>query len=373
MELPELVRDRLGEEDAQAGLALADDDLLCLTPTRTLLYRADGLLSDERVTAYPHDVERLELSEGRRKTKFHFEYVDDEQSLTVPTGATRDTLALLLEGILRTERVLDAEESVVEAFRFSELTLVVADDRIVKHVGSAVWDGECEAFDYEALTGIDFEQARVATEVVLYVDGRPERIKTPNDDARLVERALERALTEYFEVTSLSQLQSQFQSAADETDSASGRSDEYPFDSAIRPLGEGPEARAAPDDTVGVEPVEDTDELDASNGTEPVGDGDEARNSTATIPDAESAATATAGDEGDTRPAVGDEDGTQSAVSDEGESRSDESGTETTAAELERIETRLDELTTAVDKQNQLLRKHHAAIKQLVEELQSER
>ncbi|WP_229111757.1 DUF7115 domain-containing protein [Halapricum desulfuricans] len=313
MELPELVREHLGNEDVQAGLALGDDDLLCLTPTRTLLYRADGLLSDERVTDYPHDVERLELSEGRRKTKFHFEYVDDEQSLTVPADATRDVLGLLLEGILRAERVLDAEEGVVEAFRFSELTLVVADDRIVKHVGNAVWDGEYESFEYEALTGIDFEQARVATEVVLSVDGRPKRIKTPNDEARLVERALERALNEYFEVTSLSQLQSRFQSEVDETDSAAARSnDEYPFDSEIRPLGDDPGSRADTDTVDGTGPS------DTGSETEPV----------------------------------------DAAM---------------TPADLERIEAQLDELTAAVDKQNQLLRNHHTAIKQLVEELQSDR
>lgn len=370
MELPELVQEHLGDEDVQAGLALGDDDLLCLTPTRTLLYRADGLLSDERVTEYPHDVERLELSEGRRKTKVRFEYVEDERTLTVPAGATHDALALVLEGILSAGRVLDPDESVVEAFRFSELTLVVADHRIVKHVGNAVWDTEYEAFAYEDLTGVEFERARVATEVVLSVDGRPERIKTPNDDARLVERAIERALTEYFDVTSMSQLQSHFQSEAeaDETDSAAAQSDEeYPFNSEIRPLGEDPESRADPVEAGDVKADDGTaaSDTDSIAGTVDDADADEAAgtDTTTAIPDAESASS-----EADSS----ETDSTATAGSDSDEAQADTAGTDTTEADLERIDEQLVELTTAVNKQNELLRKHHAAIKQLVEELQSD-
>lgn len=368
MELPELVQEHLGDEDVQAGLALGDDDLLCLTPTRTLLYRADGLLSDERVTEFPHDIERLDMSEGRRKTKVRFEYVEDERTLTVPAGATRDALALVLEGILSAGRVLDPDESVVEAFRFSELTLVVADHRIVKHVGNAVWDAEYEAFAYEDLTGVDFERARVATEVVLYVEGRPERIKTPNDDARLVERALERALTEYFDVTSMSQLQSHFQSEAetDEADSATAQSDdEYPFDSEIRPLGEDPKSRADPDEAgdVGTDDGAGDSDTDSITGTvDNAADADEAvsTDTTTAIHDAESASP-----EADSV----ETDSTADAGSDSDEAQID---TNATKADLDRIDEQLVELTTAVNKQNELLRKHHAAIKQLVEELQSD-
>lgn len=360
MELPELVDEHLGGEDVRAGLALGDDDLLCLTPTRTLLYRADGLLSDERVTEYPHDIERLELSEGRRKTKFRFEYVEDERTLTVPAGATRDTLALVLQGVLGADRILDEQEGVVEAFRFSELTLVVADNRVVKHVGNTVWDGEYESFAYEDLTGVDFEQARVATEVVLYVDGRPERIKTPNDDARLVERALERALTEYFDVTTLSALQSHFQSVSEtdgETDQAAEHTDDaYPLDSELRPLGEHPEPRTEHEtEPDGDDTAPGTAETSA-NETTAADDTADSETVTEPIPDAESTSTV--------------DSATPDAAVEKKESGPSE--TAATEADIERINEQLAELTTAVDEQNELLRKHHAAIKQLVAALRSD-
>ena len=43
MEIPNLVRQSLGGEEIEAGVNLGDEDLICLTPTRTLLYRAEGL------------------------------------------------------------------------------------------------------------------------------------------------------------------------------------------------------------------------------------------------------------------------------------------------------------------------------------------
>jgi len=370
MELPELISEHLGEEDVRAGLALGDDDLLCLTPTRTLLYRADGLLSDERVTEYPHEVEQLALSDGRRKTKFHFEYVEDERSLTVPAGATRDALALVLEGILGAEGILDPDESVVEAFRFSELTLVVADRRVVKYVGNTVWEGEFEAFAYEDLTGVDFEQARVATEVVLHVDGHPERIKTPNDDARLVERALERALTGFFDVPSLSELQAQFRSSADDSDGTANtgadQSEETFLDDEIRPLGGHPESDA---ETESIDPDRDL-APEAAGGGEATDVAAASDTETVSIADAEADSTDDSLSEEGSSSAETARDSTADGV--ETTNQPDGLSADTAGDDLERIDEQLEELTTAVNRQNELLRKHHAAIKQLVEELQSD-
>ena len=74
MSLPDALTSALGEEPAVAEVSLGGDDILAVTPTRTLVYRAEGLLSDEAVEEYPHDAERLTLSEGRRKAKLTMEY-----------------------------------------------------------------------------------------------------------------------------------------------------------------------------------------------------------------------------------------------------------------------------------------------------------
>jgi len=206
MEIPSLVRQSLGGEEIEAGVTLGDEDLICLTPTRTLLYRAEGLLSDEKVEEYPHEIERLDVKEGRRKTKFVVEYVDGSRSFSVPSNRDTQALELFMTGVLRGADVADPDESVVGAFRFSELALVVTDARVVKHIGSSVWSADYEVYAFEALTGLRFERASVATEVVLEIGGRPQRIKTPNERARKVQQVIENAVFEYYGVESLDAL-----------------------------------------------------------------------------------------------------------------------------------------------------------------------
>ncbi|MUV90861.1 hypothetical protein GJ629_13915, partial [Halapricum sp. CBA1109] len=220
MDIPELVQQRLGGEQLRTGVMLGDDDVVCITATRTLLYRSDGLLSDERVEEFPHDIERLEVSEGRRKTKFVFEYVEGTESLSVPSDLSREVLGIVLEGVLLADGVIDEDESVAGAFRFSELTLVVCERRVVKHVGNTVWEDDHETFAFEDLTGLEFEEASVATEIVLRIDGRPQRIKTPNDQARIVEQTVKKAIFEFFDVTSMDELDRHFEAehGGDEAD-----------------------------------------------------------------------------------------------------------------------------------------------------------
>ncbi|MEA5408648.1 hypothetical protein VB773_14430 [Haloarculaceae archaeon H-GB2-1] len=225
-------------EEIYAGVSLGDEDALCLTPTRTLVYRGEGLLSDESVDAYPHTVERLRSSEGRRKTKFVFEYVDGEQSLKVPSSRAEPVLEHLIEAILRTDGVIGEEESVAGAYRFSELTLIVTDERVIKRIGSAIWGGDdFEVYPYEDLTGLGFEPGSVATQVVIEVDGRPQRIKAPNDDAPLLKRTLQEAVFEYFDVHSMAELDEVV--GADDADEPSRSADDasdIEFGSGIDPL-----------------------------------------------------------------------------------------------------------------------------------------
>jgi len=68
-----------------------------------------------------------------------------------------DDSTRVLAGVLSATGVTDPGESVIQTFRFSELTLVVTSERLVKHVGSAVWDEEFEEFAYADITDLDFE------------------------------------------------------------------------------------------------------------------------------------------------------------------------------------------------------------------------
>lgn len=346
MDVPELVRDALGGEEIQAGVNLGDEDTVCLTPTRTLLYRAEGLLSDEKVEEYPHDVERLAVSEGRRKTKFTLHYVDDARSFSVPSSRDTQVLELLFRGILRTADVIEPDENVAGAFRFSELAVVVTDARVVRHIGAAVWTDDYQVYPYADLTGLSFEQGSVATEVVLEIDGRPQRVKTPNEQARKVQQVIEETAFEYHGVSSLEELNAAV--GTDETDATTETDDGG--------LGLGS----------GVEPlVTNAEESSMDEPMEPA-----SRSNTASDTDQPDRGTDGVG-QTDTAATTG-----ESPRSEPSSRRTNATGNDTTSASSEDIaavEERLSELTTAVQRQNELLEEQHDTIEQLVRELREGR
>jgi hypothetical protein len=273
MEVPNLVREHLGGEAIEASVSLGDEDVVCVTPSRALVYRGEGLLSDESVEEFALDVERFDLSKGRRKTKFTFEYVDGTGTVTVPSSRGDSLLTLLIQTILRVDGVIDGEESVAGVYQFSELTLVVAESRLVKHVGSTLWDDDFEVFDYDDVTGLEFEDGSVATQIVITVDGRPQRIKAPNDKAPQVKQTLVQTLCAYYDVSSLEQLTRHFAEnapAEDDEGSTAGTepsaSDGIGLDEGISPL-VGTDAGDTTGDTG--RQREDTDEQPLAESTTP--------------------------------------------------------------------------------------------------------
>ena len=223
MSLPELLAGTVGDEEVVAEVSIGGDDRLAVTPTRTLVYRGDGLLSDESVAEYSHDVERIAVSTGRRKAKLTLGYgLDGDETISVPAKRADDVLHPILAGVLSATGVTDPGESVVRTFRFSELTLVVTSNRLVKHVGSAVWDEEFEEFAYEDITDLDFEEGTVATAVVLSHGGRSERFKAPNESARAVRETLVDAVCAYHGVDSLEELRVTVADEDDATADAGG-------------------------------------------------------------------------------------------------------------------------------------------------------
>ncbi|MFC6798837.1 hypothetical protein [Haladaptatus sp. DYSN1] len=316
MNLPDLVHQHLGDEQVTANVHLGGDDRVYVTPTRTLVYRAEGLLSDESVTEFGHDVDRLAVASGRRKDTFELEYVDRTESFTVPGKRTDDILQPLLAGILAAAGVMDADETLAAAYRFSELTLVITSKRLVKHVGQAVWDAEFDDYLFDELTGLSFEDGSVATTIVLSRAGRPERIKCPNEKARLVRQTLESELFDYYDVPTL----------------------------------EAFNAQVAPDEQ---EPTHESIEDDfEESGLKPLGSGRaEAAETESESPDDQRQVTAMFGDR---------------------EAESDESPpTEVAApaADADDVQAQLEALTAAVEQQSALLEQQQALIEQLIDEL----
>ncbi|WP_255197213.1 DUF7115 domain-containing protein [Halorarius litoreus] len=318
MDVPPLVRERLDGESVLTRVPLGGDDAVFVTPTRTLVYRAEGLLSDESVAAYPHDVERLDVSQGRRKSTFTLSYVDTSGKFTVPADRTDDVLAPVFGGVLAAAGITDDGERVRDVYRFSELTLAVTDGHLVKHVGNVFWDDDYELYDFDDVTGIDAEEGSVATQLVVELDSRPHRVKVPSEQAAVVRRTLQSAVFAHHDVDSIEALREK-----------QGVVDEPAVD------------RKAAFEESGIEPlVDDSQKSDPDAGS-----------------DADSNASGVEEPEEPDTPIdrVGD--------------TADPGVAEPAAGDLDEVLERLNALETAVDRQNELIERQQETIQTLVAEL----
>lgn len=327
MSVPGLVDDELGGETVTERISLGGEDELYVTPTRTLVYRGEGLLRDESIEKYSHDAERVSVTEGRRKTRFTLEYaIEGEQEFTVPASAAEKALTPVLEGVLRVRGVIDEDESVVAAYRFSELTLVITDRRLVKHIGTVLLDPDYEEFNYTDVTDLDFEQGSVAMQIVMTIDGRAERIKAPNEHASEVRLRLETAIQDFYDVNSTEELQAVLQpEEPPEAEDKAENGQDMAFEAGFEPLGQ------STDPTQAVETESPPQETAA-------GSTDRESNSSTSAPEADL----------------------------------EDAGFETAATartNAEDIMAELEALRTAVEQQNELLEKQQQTIERLIEEL----
>ncbi|MDZ7850384.1 MAG: hypothetical protein U5K70_06095 [Halodesulfurarchaeum sp.] len=268
MDVPTAVEEALGDETVTERVSLKGEDALFLTPSRTIHYNSEGFLSDESVETYPHSAERIDVREKRRKTIITLDYgTDGERSFSVPGSALDDALEPIVAGVFRETGVIDPGESVVGFYRFGDLTLVVTDHRLVKHVGTAVWDEEYVTVTFADIRGLETEQGNVASQLVLKTADRTERIKTPNEGFREVDETVRKALYEYYEVPD----QDAFEAAVAPEDEDESTAEE-PVDETGDPTGGTAESGAGSDEVVFVSAAsidhealqEELDELEAA-------------------------------------------------------------------------------------------------------------
>ncbi|WP_207212723.1 DUF7115 domain-containing protein [Halogeometricum borinquense] len=356
MSQPQMVQSALGDEDVVARVALGGEDELYATPTRTLVYRSEGLLSDETVEEYSHNAERITVSEGRRKAKITLDYgLDGEQTFGLSVKHLDRALHPVVQGVLKSNGTLADNESVERLFRFSELTLVVATGRVVKHIGSALWDEDFEEYRFDDVTDLQFEGGSVATSVVMTVNGRQERFKAPNDEARQLRETLESALLGYWGVSSLDELREA--NEPDEDDEPAGDKDVS--------FGDGPDPLSANPTELSEEPANATraesesppaETADAAGGQQ---SGGQQSGSQQSVSQQVETASQTVETEAQTQ--------TPTNEADDGFGGS---GFQSAAADAdERVAEELAELRATVDQQGEEIRQQRELIEQLIEEL----
>lgn len=202
MDVPGIVRERLGDEQRLTSVNVGGDDRVYVTPPRTLVYHASGLFSRESIEEYSHDANRFDISADRREATFAFEYDDGVDAFSVPRERIETVLPPVLAGVLRSSGWIDEDESVEESYRFGERTLVVTDRRLLTSVGEAVWDRDHESDDYADITGLDFE----GDGLVIESNDNRRRIELDDEGAHEVYETLESALCEYHGIGSVAEL-----------------------------------------------------------------------------------------------------------------------------------------------------------------------
>ena len=190
MDVPGIVRDRVADESRLTSVSIGNDDRVYVTPSQTLVYHSAGLFRNESVEEFPHDAARFDISADRREASFAFEYDDGVEGFSIPRDRIETVLPPVIAGVLRTTGLIDADESIVESYRFGERTLVVTGRRMLTSVGEAVWDREYESYPYEDVTDVGFE----AGTLLVTVGGQQRRLDLSGEGDREAYRTVEDAL-----------------------------------------------------------------------------------------------------------------------------------------------------------------------------------
>lgn len=228
MSLPGGVSVLVDEDDIVDRVALDDHRTLFVTPSKVITFRERSLLTEESVEVYPTEVEQLLLDEGKRQATVTFEYADgSSRELQLPTDTMAAGLKALLASVIRAMDIVQGDEVIIDLHRFKELTLVVTDSRLLKHVGWALWATAYDAIDYATITSIETEEGQVSTGVNIGTTDGNEWLKVPQSVADRFVSRFERAVCEFHGVTDLGVLNG---------DPEAGEPDPEPDLDRLRPL-----------------------------------------------------------------------------------------------------------------------------------------
>jgi hypothetical protein len=332
-ERPDLLSEAVGDAAVLGTVDLGGGDAVVVTRGTTHVYRSDGLLKDESIEQFDHDIDRLSIRTKRNKSSITLARLDGEESFTVPAKVLDQILEAMVEGVLLTNDVLAADEDVLAMFRFSELTLVVTDRRLFKHVGGAVWDGDFEVIAYADLSGLDFERGDFGTQVILETNDRRQRVKVPNEHAGTVRREIQDVVCDFHGVASMAELEEKLEESAEDAS-----------ESSVAPADNGVETTTDPEERSDPEP--DAEDSFVSAGWSPAtGQGDSI--------DASG---------GGTSPS-------QHSATREDSNRIPDDEREPQNPELDALSDRVDALAERIDRQTELIESQQELIEQLVDEL----
>lgn len=231
MSLPAGVSGLVDEDELIDDVALDGHRSLYVTPAKAVTFRERSLFTEESVDVYPTDIDRLLLEEGKRQSTVTFEYPDGQSSsLELPTEAMAPALKALLASATRATGAIPTDETILDLYRFNELTVILTDRRLLKHVGWAMWAASHDQIDYTDVRNIRVEQGQVSTGVNIDTDDGSDRLKIPHDTADDFVARLKSAVCDFHGIDDIGVLRG---------DPDAGKPDPEPDLDRLRPLSVG--------------------------------------------------------------------------------------------------------------------------------------
>lgn len=181
MELPDVISDLILDDETILSRTLISNGVeLIVTSTRLFLYRGVGLINTESFEEYKLNVDRISISLDRKKAQIILDYGINRPS--VEFQAHRKYLDMiydpLIRGAIHANNTLQQRESIKKICRKGELTIVLTNMKILKHIGTSLWDIDFESFDLETISKIYVDAGGISSELIIESNNRLHRIKT---------------------------------------------------------------------------------------------------------------------------------------------------------------------------------------------------
>lgn len=204
MSLPGGVSMVIDEDELLDEIGLDEHRTLFISPEKAVVHRERSLLTDESVDTYPTAARKLGIEEGKRQTVVTFEYPNQpDLELELPSDVVAPALKALLASIIKATGVVSGDESIRELYRFNELTVVLTDSRLLKHIGHALWADMYDVIEFENIRDIRTEEGQVSTGINIVTTASSDRLKVPHEAAEGFVTELEQAVCDYHDVAAL--------------------------------------------------------------------------------------------------------------------------------------------------------------------------
>lgn len=188
MDIPGLLSDSIREEEKIVSRVLvASGTNMITTNERVFIHREEGIINNEIFEEYSLDVEQISVFSDKRKARVVLSYgLEGTREFSVYAKYYERVVDPLVRGVIKATGVVEPGELIRHVHRYGQLTIVLTDKQVLKHIGIALWSRDYESYRHEDIARIDIETGGASAEILIEYKGRIHRIKTDKERARRI-------------------------------------------------------------------------------------------------------------------------------------------------------------------------------------------